>query len=404
MQEFDRPSAPEPGVSHRRVDTPTAGSIKIKVLRRAGDEIGTPLDVEGHRGIPSGVPEQPFSVQLGFSGGANRLEGLDTPHEPVAIENFTEQVSIVGPDAVMWNGTMIHDIGAVVGKNPDGSYRIASSSGVRFPQRFYHEANRRGFARHTVGEVLAEDAALTAMGVAKDPHQYYTKGAYRREDFLTVPASLILMNDKETQGPKIENNIRERIRNSEVRLPGDVKILSTSTQGLKNAAINNVLTMINASSATVESYDGTTPADSRQIMSLNDGFQTAYSRIETIHRDLRVPRTPGDVTLSIQSCLIPVVLDAELRFFDAATVLIEKINEDGSPSYYSSVSAGTEFPAEYVRLAVLEDVTTGKKMKEMLNFDPADPQKSLYNVSRQVLLEEAVFIASAQMQSGLEIS
>jgi non-canonical (house-cleaning) NTP pyrophosphatase len=298
---------------------------------------------------------------------------------------------------------MIHDIGAIVARNSDGSYRIASSAGIRFPQQFYHEANRRGFAKHTVGEVLAEDEALMRMGVDKDPHKYYTGGVYGREDFLTLPTSLVLMNDTETQGPKIESKLRERIQNSGLRLPENMKILSTSTQDLKNDAISNVLNMLNAASVTVESHDGTLSTDSRQIMSLTDGFQAAYDRIETIHRDDTVPRKPGDVSVSIQSCLIPVILGAELRYLDVATVLAERIDEDGVQQYYSSVSAGTEFPADSVRLAVQEGVTAGQKIAEAHKLDNTDPQKGLYGVSRQVLLEEAIFATFAQMQSGLEV-
>lgn len=390
------------------IDTPTQGKIKVDAIMQGAQDAGKPqTHVEGHPGIPSNVAEQPTTVIIGFTGALNRIEGLPTNNQTVAIENFAELIQIEGDELRAWLGKMVHDIGAVIRKKKDGTLIFASSVGLRFQEKYYQESKDTDFSE-TIGRRLEQDPTIEAAQrtlITKDPHNYYTDGTYNRKHCLSLATSLVLIDDQDTQGPLVENAVRQRIKNSGLSLPEDMHITLTSTETLKNAATAKVLALLNASNPTLESHDGSLATNSGQIMSLTQGFQAAYDRIEAIYNNIENPeltRKPGDLTLSIQSCIIPIELGTEVRYLDVATVLIERVDQAGDRHYYSSVSAGTEFPREIVEAALADGVTVGQKMEQLYASNAADVQKQLYGVSRQVIVEEAIFVAIAQMQSGLE--
>lgn len=81
-----------------------------------------------------------------------------------------------------------HDFAIAVLLGPNGERFVAQSGSVRFQAAHVDEARRRGFATHTVGEVIAE----LLGGSAFDPHSTVTAGYVSREQQL-IPALVQLL-------------------------------------------------------------------------------------------------------------------------------------------------------------------------------------------------------------------
>jgi len=59
-------------------------------------------------------------------------------------------------------------------------FDIATSGGIPFPTKFVNAAKAKGFAKTTVGDVMAQELKCNT----KDPHSHITKNLVTREEFL----------------------------------------------------------------------------------------------------------------------------------------------------------------------------------------------------------------------------
>lgn len=72
------------------------------------------------------------------------------------------------------------DLAVIAVAIPDGRWYVATSSGIQLPEDSVAEAERRGFAGTTAGDIIAQ----TLGGDATDPHLKLTHGRVSRSETL----------------------------------------------------------------------------------------------------------------------------------------------------------------------------------------------------------------------------
>lgn len=121
--------------------------------------------------VPSGVPAQPRDSQT-RDGALNRARGARLKEDGawgLGIEN-----------GLFFEGGEWRDAAVIVLTAPDGQFYEVRSESLAFPADLVAEAERRGFDRVTVGEVMAERYG----GSSTDPHAFLTGGAKPRIKYL----------------------------------------------------------------------------------------------------------------------------------------------------------------------------------------------------------------------------
>lgn len=143
--------------------------VKLGALVDALSSLGLKVDVVACN-APSGVRAQPVGFKETRDGANNRVAeasrkfSAEHPRAVVGIEN-----------GILFEDGFVVDVGIVVIRTPYGTY-YAQSQGVQFPEHCVKEAERRGFERTTVGQIIAERYHCNS----DDPHLSLT-GRSRRE-------------------------------------------------------------------------------------------------------------------------------------------------------------------------------------------------------------------------------
>eukprot|EP00300_Choanocystis_sp_HF-7_P021809 c2090_g1_i1.p2 GENE.c2090_g1_i1~~c2090_g1_i1.p2 ORF type:complete len:204 (+),score=31.06 c2090_g1_i1:25-636(+) len=169
--------------------------IKIDAVREAlGQSEWEATEITGFAAA-SGVDEQPVGNEDTLRGAMNRLAHTKSHVESsvpearganvlyVAMENGI--FSVAQPD-----GTLLwFDLAwIVVEHGPTGRRAFAHSEGIQFPTVYVEKAQRLGFARTTVGSVIASETTASKA----DPHMWLTRGQRPRFALLTSAIGVAL--------------------------------------------------------------------------------------------------------------------------------------------------------------------------------------------------------------------
>jgi non-canonical (house-cleaning) NTP pyrophosphatase len=119
--------------------------------------------------VPSGVNEQPVGYEEGLQGAKNRVHGARSLHPHADLWIGIESTILRGPPTL--------DIVLILILLPTGEEIVGCSPGLHLPEEYVIEAERRGFDKCAVSQVIAEKLD----GDHKDPHATLTKGDMRRK-------------------------------------------------------------------------------------------------------------------------------------------------------------------------------------------------------------------------------
>jgi inosine/xanthosine triphosphatase len=134
----------------------------------------------------SGISDQPVGHDETMRGCANRLRAARQYPEAqlasfvVSIESGIVEFAMPAPDGP--DDRRYFDLAWVCVENVQTGQRFWSNScGLEFPASLVHQCEALGFAKTTVGSLVAASAS---GGDKQDPHSTLTKGALTREALL----------------------------------------------------------------------------------------------------------------------------------------------------------------------------------------------------------------------------
>ena len=185
-----------PSAAGRRILVGTLSPLKVAAVEKVvakvfggggscdnssgGDESASPARTTATAVVgvacESGVSEQPVGHEETLRGARNRLAACVAAADGAEDYCVAVESGIVEMAAGLW-----HDVAWVVLRDPSGNTVSIPSCGVCFPTEAVQAARARGFAKVTVGKVLAEQKAVAAHN---DPHASLTRGHLRRGDYL----------------------------------------------------------------------------------------------------------------------------------------------------------------------------------------------------------------------------
>ncbi len=128
--------------------------------------------------VPSGVPVQPEGLEQTVKGARRRARTMK--------ESLPDAYAIGIENGIRREDDGAKDWAVVVVVAPDGREFIAHSEALHLPASAVSEARRRGFAKTTVGQILAERLG----GASDDPHS--TLVGRPREEFLAAAVETAL--------------------------------------------------------------------------------------------------------------------------------------------------------------------------------------------------------------------
>jgi non-canonical (house-cleaning) NTP pyrophosphatase len=153
-----------------RIVVGSTSKHKVGAAKEACRRLDIHAEVLGCKTI-SEVNEQPVGFRETTRGAKQRALA--------AKAQQPDTVSIGIESGIVVSGDVVIDL-AVIAVLWRGKWYLSTSPGIQFPHSCYVIAKKRGFDKHTVGSVIAEQLG----GDETDPHTFLTTGRITRQETL----------------------------------------------------------------------------------------------------------------------------------------------------------------------------------------------------------------------------